>query len=280
MKQQVLYFLLIIVVAVSSCSKEWTYESAKNVVANDTIISQGNPTYRDTVLIIPPIFPPFKFEDNELNYDEQEVVLYSKFLPYKVVSPIFYELIDKNLSDQYYISDNEAKRVIEISVGILRSVTEKYKKEGKFVVIIGEQYGFYYLLQSFTKNEIDADKYIFVGDKLNIDDKIVSGFSNYKFTFADENGNIREAKYIQNKKMWAALKVYSNLISPNYLQILKERQSIDKIQVLFLVERSVVFGKLSSEEINFYKQPNLNSYFDEDLSYDRYDNIMNFIRSK
>lgn len=261
-----------IVVFLVGCNKELMYDYQPTdlrdfvmykEVSNDTIIlvSQGGPTSR---LV-----------------SKESISDLLRFFPYNVAFVHQTQTKDSLLLAHYYITEEEAKKINDLSSAILDRTINHFKAQGKYVIVFGGSFGSFLGLRTLDLYGVNADCYALVIGRLDMDQEYVTVYKEHKYGSFFEGTTIEKTKYIDEKNNWAAASLMADIGQPRYSERLKGK-NLSRLIFLHRFKDNRV-GALKAAEIAFLEnhkatvvgQPGDHTFDESDYKY-----IINFVRKK
>lgn len=275
LKKILLFLILALMAYLTGCNKDFQlayqpiyqndFEVYKKLSDNDTVllVSQGGPS------------------DELVTKTELQDLL--NYFPYTIALVHQSQTKDPSVLYQYYISEDEANHLNDLSQEILNRTIEHFKKKGQHVVVFGASFGSFLGLRAIAAQGVKADKYALLIGRVDMDEAFWKLYKNKHhglFEFKNEKLlGIKKTKYITEKRMWAMTALQGNIGEPRYTELLSETD-LSKLLYLHRLQDRLV-GPMQPAEIDFLKNQGakvVGNKGDHGFNEKEYEHILNFIR--
>lgn len=274
--KKILWLLLLALMAyLTGCNKDFQliyqpihqndFEVYKKLSDNDTVllVSQGGPS------------------DELVNKSEIQDLL--NYFPYTIVMVHQSQTKDPSVLYQYYISEEEANYLNNLSQEILNRTIDHFKQNRKHVVVFGASFGSFLGLRAIAAQGVKADQYALLIGRLDMEEQFWKLFKNKHYGLfeieGEKNQDIIKTKYITEKRIWAMTALMGNIGEPRYTELLSETNLSQLIYLHRLQDRLV--GPMQPAEIDFLKNQGakvVGNNGDHGFNEKEYEHILNFIR--
>jgi hypothetical protein len=239
---KIYYYLISItfILSIISCNKELEvvykpsfeedFQFFKKLPLNDTVLLVLQEDLVHTII-------PSNELGRKLNY-----------FPYNIVFVHHALSKDNSLSEQYYMTLEEAKNVNDISVDILKRTIDHFKSEGKYVIVFGDLIGSYIGLRSLKRDGNRADIYALINGRIDLEEEILEVAEELKFVEINDS-ELGFGGYVINRENWADFRLITALAKPRYSV---ELANFNLSNLLFTYRvQNEDFGILTNDEVTF-----------------------------